>query len=401
MLPEDLWARLKFGNRYSANAYIPQAGSNLEIMLETQVAKLNLEADSNDNGLQRASGVTLTDSSIIKANSEVILSAGTYQSPGLLEISGIGQKQVLEAAGVEQIIDLPGVGENLQDHLDFFISYQLKPEFSPGFDMLTVNATYATEQLNLWRNGSLSQYDQSDKIYAFLDWAKVTPRNNHLTALAEEVIQERGNEATVVDLVKLQYLTDETVPQFEAELIDGYLGDKGYPNEDSPLYGQMFLSIFIEIMHTLSRGHVHISSANLSDPPIIQGNWVSNEYDMQSCIESLKFARKIAHTEPLASAWVAEYEPGDNVTTDAQWREYVKATAESADHPLGTCAMLPRNASGVVDPKLMVYGTSNVRVVDASIIPLQPSAHIQTAVYGIAEMAADFIVDDWAQSTTL
>lgn len=369
-------------------------------MLDTQVAKLNLKTDPSGSGLQRASGVTLGDGSTIKADHEVILSAGAYQSPGLLENSGIGQKRTLEAVGVEQLIDLPGVGENLQDHTDFFVSYQLKPEFTPGFDMLTVNATYAAEQLDLWRNGSLSQYDQSDKVYAFLNWGQVTSREKQLVSLAEQVVRDRGNDTTVVDLIKLRHLKDDSIPQFEAELIDGYIGYKGYPNENSSLYGQMFMSIFIENMHMLSRGNVHISSANLSDSPTIQGNWLSNEYDMQSSIECLKFARKIAHTEPLASALVTEYEPGYNVSTDAQWREYIKATAGSADHPLGTCAMLPRDEGGVVDPKLIVYGTSNVRIVDASIIPVQLSAHIQTAIYGIAEMAADFIVNDWVSDTT-
>ncbi|CAN8100133.1 unnamed protein product [Discula destructiva] len=383
---------------YSANAYIPQAGPNLEVMLETRVAKLIFEPHSDGSGLQRASGATLTDGTFIEAKSEVILSAGSFQSAGLLEISGIGQNSVLETAGIQQLIELPGVGENLQDHIDFFLSYELKPEFSPGFDTLAVNATYAAAQLDLYRNGDPSQYDQSDKVYAFLNWKQVAGNDSLLVGLAGEVLEERGNDTTAIDRIKLGYLTDDTIPQFEAELIDGYLGGKGYPSAESPLYGRTFLTIFIEIMHTLSRGNVHIASADITDPPAIDGNWLSNEYDIQASIASLKFARTIAQTEPLASAWVAEYEPGLDVTTDEQWRQFVKDTAGSTDHPLGSCAMLPREDGGVVDPRLVVYGTSNVRVVDASIIPVQPSAHIQTAVYGIAEMAADFIVGDWNSS---
>lgn len=359
------------------------------------MAKLNLEPLADGSGLQRASGITLIDGTVITATSEVIISAGSYQSPGLLELSGIGQASVLEAAGIEQLIDLPGVGENLQDHIDFFISYQLEPEFSPGFDTLTLNSTYAEEQLSLWRNGSLSQYDQSDKIYAFMNWDQVVGNDSYLVELAEEVLQQRGNDTSASDRAKLGYLMDDSVPQFEAELIDGYIGTKGYPSVGTSLYGDTFFSIFISIMHTLSRGHVHIASANINDPPAIDGRWLSNEYDVQIAIASLKYARKIANTEPLASTWLTEYEPGLDVSTDEQWRQYVLDTAGSTDHPLGTCAMLPRADGGVVDPRLVVYGTSNVRVVDNSIIPVQPSAHIQTAAYGIAEMAADFIVDDW------
>lgn len=383
-----------FGNRYSANAYIPQAGPNLEILLGTRVAKLNLGADGSD--LLRASGVTLTDGVVITASSEVILSAGSYQSPGLLELSGIGKASVLEAVGIEQLIDLPGVGENLQDHIDFFLSYQLKPEFRPGFDTLAVSPTYANEQMALWYGGSLSQYDQSDKVYVFTNWTPVVDNSTNLIELAKNVLSQRGSDLTVADMVKLDHLADPSVPQLEAELIDGYLGSKGYPDVDSPLYGETFLSIFVEVMHPLSRGTVHITSADISDPPAIDGNWLSNEYDIQIAIASLKFARKIANTEPLASTWLTEYEPGGNVTTDDEWRQFVVDTAASTDHPLSTCVMLPRDTDGVVDPRLVVYGTSNVRVVDASIIPVQLSAHIQTAVYGIAEMAADLIVDEWA-----
>lgn len=369
------------------------------MVLNTRVAKLILEPLSNGSGLQQATGVILVDGTSISANVEVILSAGAYQSPGLLELSGIGRSNVLAAAGVEQVIDLPGVGENMQDHVDFFLSYQLKPEYRPGFDTLAVNTTYAAEQLALWYNGSLSQYDQSDKVYAFLNWEQVAGVNgsSRLVNLAHDVVRQRGNATTAVDLQKLAYLSeDDAVQQFEAELIDGYVGTKGYPNADSPLYGATFLTIFVNIMHPLSRGTVHITSANISDPPAIDGQWLSNEYDLQSSIASLQFARKIAHTEPLASAWVSEYEPGEHVATDAQWADYVKDTAASTDHPAGTCAMLPLEDGGVVDSRLIVYGTSNLRVVDASIIPIQPSAHIQTAVYGIAEMAADFIIEDWS-----
>lgn len=106
---------------YSANSYVPQAGPNLDLLLSTRVAKINLEIPYKGSRVRRgsedsvvATGVTLQDGSVIRAGKEVILSAGSLQSPGILELSGIGQKSVLDAVGIEQIIDLPGVGENLQ-----------------------------------------------------------------------------------------------------------------------------------------------------------------------------------------------------------------------------------------------------------------------------------------------
>ena len=97
----------------------------------------------------------------------------------------------------------------------------------------------------------------------------------------------------------------------------------------------------------------------------------------------------------MSDVWVSEYEPGlDKVNTDAEWRDFVLNTTLSIYHPVGTCSMLPRKDGGVVDSKVKVYGTTNLRVVDASIIPVLISAHLQTAVYGIAEMAAEIIISD-------
>jgi choline dehydrogenase-like flavoprotein len=150
------------------------------------------------------------------------------------------------------------------------------------------------------------------------------------------------------------------------------------------------------IQHPFSRGSVHITSKDPSAKPALDPNYLSHEYDVQAAVNAIKFARKIATSPPLSSAWISEYEPGlDVVETDAQWREFVLNTIASIDHPLGTCAMLPKSDGGVVDPSLKVYGTSNLRVVDASIIPLLISAHPQTAVYGIAEFAAVKIIADY------
>jgi choline dehydrogenase-like flavoprotein len=151
-------------------------------------------------------------------------------------------------------------------------------------------------------------------------------------------------------------------------------------------------------MHPLSRGNVHIASSNINDNPVLNPNYLSNEYDIQAAIAAIKYTRKIANTAPLSSVWVAEYEPGQaavpETNNDAQWRDFVLNTTLSIFHPVGTCAMLPEDKGGVVNPRLIVYGTTNLRVVDASVMPVLISAHIQTAVYGIAEMAAQMMIAD-------
>jgi choline dehydrogenase-like flavoprotein len=378
-----------YNRSYSANAYLPAAGTNLVVLTNTVVAKVNLQTSGNK---QVATGVTLSTGDTIAASKEVILSAGSIQSPGLLERSGIGQPSVLSALGITQKVNLPGVGENLQDHLRIQTSYQLKPNYT-SFDILRHNAAYATEQLQLWKDGRFSRYDYTGSAYTFVNWLSLGALSQMLP-LAIRAAATSASSATV--RAQLSLVSNPAVPQVEVIFSDGYTGTKGYPPPTSPLYGASFFTLIAAIQHPFSRGSVHITSPDPSANPSLDPNYLSHEHDIQAAVRAVKFARKIATSAPLSSLWTSEYEPGlDRVETDAQWREYVLNTTVSIYHPLGTCAMLPRAEAGVVDPSLRVYGTANLRVADASIIPLLISAHIQTAVYGIAEFAAVKIVADY------
>ncbi|KAF5576358.1 choline dehydrogenase mitochondrial [Fusarium pseudoanthophilum] len=378
-----------YNRSYSANAYTEISGSNLEILADTTVAKINVSGPAAKKKAI-ATGVTLQDGTYVKARREVILSAGSILSPGLLEQSGIGSKSVLSAAGIKQIIDLPGVGENLQDHLRVMTSYQLKPEFL-SFDALRSNATFAAEQLALWNAGKRSLYDYTGSAYTFSTWKQALGNDAKLVSLAKEAA---GKDASKVDKKKLDFLKDSTVPQVEVIFSDGYTGVKGYPAATSPLFGKGFVTLIGVVMHPLSRGSVHINPSDPAGKPTINPNYLSNSHDVEAVLQTVKYNRKIANTEPMRSIWVDEYEPGLDVKTDEQIKDYVLRTTLSIFHPSGTCAMLPKADGGVVDAKLKVYGTENLRVVDASVIPLLISAHIQTAVYGIAEIAAELIIKD-------
>ncbi|KAJ0382128.1 hypothetical protein COL922a_013180 [Colletotrichum nupharicola] len=372
-----------YNRSYSANAYVPIAGSNLEILSDTTVVKVNLEQVGDE---QQATGVTLQDGTVIAANKEVILSAGSIQSPGLLELSGIGQASVLNSSGIAQVIDLPGVGENLQDHLRIQSSYQLKPEYT-SFDILRSNTTYAAEQLALWNAGEVSLYDYTGSGYTFTTWAQALGNDSQMVALAKEAA---GEDPSKVDAKKLEFMTNPAIPQLEVIFSDGYTGVKGYPASTSPLFGKGFFTLIAAIMHPMSRGNIHTNPADTTGKPIINPNYFAHEHDLEAAIQAIKYCRKIATTEPMASIWESEYEPGlDVVQTDEQWKEFALNTTLSIFHPVGTCSMLPKEDGGVVDANLKVYGTSNLRVVDASVIPLLVSAHVQTAVYGIAEIAAE------------
>ncbi|KAK0617742.1 GMC oxidoreductase [Immersiella caudata] len=379
---------------YAANGYLAQAGPNLHVLTNTRVAKINLAAKSPSSS-RVATGVTLQNGTVISAREEVVLSAGSIQSPGLLELSGIGRQDVLSTAGVSQVIDLPGVGENLQDHIRIQASYELKGNYK-SFDMLRYNTTFATEQLNLWRQGQLSMYDYTGSAYTFMNWDQAVGTNASavLKSLARSVA---GTSISVIDQKRLSFLSNPAVPQLEVIFSDGYTGVKGYPLPDTPLYGKNFFTLIAAVMHPLSRGSVHITSSNISTHPTLNPNYLSNEYDVQAAMTAIKYVRRIANTPPMSDLWVTEYEPGlvavpDAANNDALWRDFVTNTTLSIFHPVGTCAMLPRSQGGVVDAKLTVYGTTNLRVVDASVMPVLISGHIQTAVYGIAERAAEIMI---------
>ncbi|GAB7325561.1 hypothetical protein MBLNU13_g09561t1 [Cladosporium sp. NU13] len=379
---------------YSAVEYLPLAGPNVRIVTGVEVAKVNLD---EYNGEYVATGVSLINGTVIMARREVIVSAGTLKSPQLLEQSGIGNTSLLQKAGVRVLIDLAGVGENLQDHPRIQAAFQLRDSYT-SFDRLKYDAEYAAEQRRLYNANQLSAYDYVASAYSYQNWSSILgqEKETELVEIAKRVTAEYNS---VVDNKKLQWLTDSnlsaSVPEAEFLLSDGYSGLKGYPKPGDPLYGKGFTTVFAALMHPLARGYVHINPSDPSAKPVYDPAFASNEYDLKALVELSKYIRRIATTAPFSSIWVDEYEPGLEVDTDEEWENFVKNNVNTFYHPVGTCAMLPRKDGGVVDSELKVYGTRNLRVVDASVIPVLVSAHPQTGIYGIAERAAMLISGSW------
>ncbi|KAK3661724.1 hypothetical protein LTR56_000213 [Elasticomyces elasticus] len=383
-----------YNRSYSAVEYLPRGGPNLKVWTNTEVATVNLV---KQDGCYLATGVTLLDGSVVNARKEVIVSGGTIKNPQILELSGIGSSAILAAAGIAQKIDLPGLGENLQDHPRIQASYQLKSNYT-SFDRLRHDPPYAAAQLALWVAGNLSAYDYAASAYSYQSWSSIVGNDSSLVEAAKSVVATTENN--VVDKKKLEFLTNakysKTIAQAELVLSDGFTGTRGYPAANSTLFGAGFETIIGALMHPLARGYVHIKSDNASEHPAYNPAFASNEYDLQGLIAIAKYIRKVATTAPFSDAWLTEYEPGfDVVQTDEQWKTYVLNNTQPFYHPVGTCAMLPRADGGVVSPELMVYDTTNLRVVDASIIPILVSAHPQTGIYGLAERAAEIIAARW------
>ncbi|KAF1932542.1 GMC oxidoreductase [Didymella exigua CBS 183.55] len=370
--------------RSYAPEYLKLAKANLEVKLETRVSKINFQG-------KIATGVTLENGTVVHARKEVILCAGSFQTPGLLELSGVGNATLLKKLGIPVVKNLPAVGENLSDHIRIQSSYQLRPEY-PSFDVLK-NTTRAAIELAAYNAGQVSLYDYTASGYAYFPWDIVS---NDTAAKFRTLVQGDTSLTSAVGKVKKSYFSpphSATVPQLEVIFSDGYTGLKGYPATNSTLFGIGTFSLIGVVQHPLSKGSVHINSRNISDKPFINPNYLSHPYDLQAAIDLAKFLRTIACTAPLKDVWTEEYEPGKAVQTDEDWKNYALANTLSIYHPIGTAALLPEKDGGVVSTHLHVYGTERLRVVDASIIPLLPSAHIQTLVYGIAERAAEMIVD--------
>jgi choline dehydrogenase-like flavoprotein len=363
--------------------YIARAGDNLVFMFNTTVHRVQLDKKGS-----KATGVVLTDGTFVRARKEVVVSAGSLLSPKILEFSGIGQKTVSNNALIKQMVDLPGVGENLQDHLRIQTTYELKPNLL-GVDILKYNTTLAALELELWKRGKPSLYQYAGSCYGFLTWKQALGDDNKLVRLA----MQSANMSNPVDRRKLELLTDpgSKAPGLEGVFSDGYIGTTGYPKNGTAGYGRQYATLLAGVQHPLARGSVHINGSDPVNKPLVDPRYLGTPYDLEALLSAAKYTRKMAKTAPFKDVWVSEYDPGKNTETDAEWETYIRNNVFTFYHPLGTCAMLPKKDGGVVEPQLRVYGVENLIVVDASVIPMIVSAHIQTAIYGIAERAAEMI----------
>jgi choline dehydrogenase len=147
-------------------------------------------------------------------------------------------------------------------------------------------------------------------------------------------------------------------------------------------------SLAVSVMHPLSRGTTHINTTDPFDSPVLDPRWLTNPTDRQILMEALLFNRMIVTTPPMVQLQAAQVSPW-SWFNDSMLEWFINDGIRTEFHPSGTCAMLPLNLGGVVDSHLRVYGTQNLRIVDASVLPMIPAAHLQAVVYGVAEKVSD------------
>lgn len=180
------------------------------------------------------------------------------------------------------------------------------------------------------------------------------------------------------------------IGQIETDLINGYFSAGG----PGPSPNNTYITLLAALQHPLSRGTCHITTSNPLTLPAVDPHYLEKSWDLEMLVLGVKTMRKLAATPAFQKYLVSgEAFPGLSVATDDDIRTFVKKNIATEYHPIGTASMLPLGDGGVVDPTLKVYGTSNLRVADASIMPLHICAHIAATTYAIGERAATFIKD--------
>jgi choline dehydrogenase-like flavoprotein len=379
---------------YSATAYLfsNYNRSNLRVQTNALVTKINWASESNVSNV-RATGVTFISEGktfSVTAKREVILSGGTVNTPQILELSGIGSKSVLSNAGIKQMVNLESVGENLQDHTYSSAVWERLGD-AITLDTLRNNETFAKGQLELYHTDSSSPASILTETVPSLSYVSLSTLVG--SAAAAKLISEveafvnastAPYKSTLQAQISFLKHHGDSIGQMELIAVDGY-----FATSAAPVAGKTYSTFLAAPQHLFSRGSIHVNSSSPTAYPVINPNYYSVPFDVKIATAGTAYLRKIAGTPAFQQILGLEILPGSGANLET-YTTTVGFTTEY--HPVGTASMLPRNHGGVVDASLTVYGTQNVRVVDASIIPIHISAHIQGTVYGIAEKAADIIL---------
>ncbi len=332
----------KNGMRNStAVAYLHPAleRDNIAIQGEAQVHRLIIE-DGRCVGVAFESG---GKSFKVKSKAEVILSSGAIGSPQLLMLSGIGPAQDLEALGIDVVLDLPGVGENLQDHYMAPVAYA------------------CTKPVSL---AQASNPEEAEKLAQGM-------------GLLTSNIGEAGGYLTISE--------DATAPDLQFHFAPGYFIADGAGNPD----GDGF-SLLPGIVGTRSVGNLKLASSDAADKPLINPNVYGDERDLDVVVEGVKIARKILNSAAFDGYRGEEMFPGATVQTDEEIREFVRGNTQTIYHPVGTCKM-GKDEMAVVDAQLRVHGIDGLRVADASIMPTIINGNTNAASIMIGEKCSDLI----------
>ncbi|PXF43763.1 Alcohol dehydrogenase [acceptor] [Gracilariopsis chorda] len=362
------------GNRESpATAYLNsiRARRNLTVQTGVTVERIIFE---QGNGVPRASGVSYVKAdgnrATVKAEKEVLLSAGVYASPQLLMLSGVGPAEHLEGMGIPIVADVPAVGQNLQDHAAVMLSYESQ---APQLDK---------------RNSSVYYTERTGKnIGTILNY--IFRGKGPLTSPMCEAggfVKSDGSMGTC-DL-QLRFIPFVSEPDPYHSLADFATAGSYLKNESNRPAGFTLQSV---AARPRSRGWVSLRSTDVRDSVRIHGNWMADTQDLRTLVQGLKLCREIACQDALKEYRGREAYPGKEVVSDQALEKYVLNTCHTANAMVGTCRM-GRGEDCAVDSELRVRGVEGLRVIDSSVMPTLPGGQSGAPTMMIAEKGADLVL---------
>jgi len=346
---------VKNGQRCSAAvAYLHPVMERANLRVETEALATRVLIEGG-----RAVGVEYIqkgEQKQARANAEVILAGGAINSPQLLQLSGLGPAALLKAHGIDVVADLPGVGENLQDHYVIATTYRLK-RGTVSVNELTRGARFLGETLK----------------YLFQRRGLLTLSAAHIAVFCKSRAELAG-------------------PDIQFHILPATMDtEKLLAEQKMELEGEPGLTIAPCQVRPESRGSIRIRSPNPTVYPEIRPNYLSDPIDQQVAVAALHWGRKIA-AQPALAKWIDhELLPGPDVKTDDDLLAFARMAGSTIYHPVGTCQM-GHGPQAVVDPQLRVRGVQGLRVVDASVMPRLVSGNTNAPTIMIAEKAADLIL---------
>jgi choline dehydrogenase len=345
----EIQTTTKKGRRWSAaDAFLrPALGrDNLKLLTGALVHRITLERG-------RATGVDYErEGKRERATTrcEVILAAGSYGSPQLLMLSGIGPADHLREVGVEAVVDAPGVGGNLQEHPFALFNWR-------STDPVTLDDAAQPKHLARW----------------------VLTRTGKLTSvIGEGVIHWRSTDGLAA-------------PDFQIYFAPVFFWQHGLSKSNQPC-----ITLGCSLQAPESRGTVRLRSDKAADPPRILNNLLTADADVEAMLRGIDFVRELAQTAPLSGLLGERLNPGETIVERHQLVNWLRAECQHIYHPAGTCRIGPPG-EGVVAPDLKLYGIEGLRVCDASVIPRITSGNTNAPTYMIAERGADLILGEQPQ----
>ncbi|KAF1971169.1 alcohol oxidase [Bimuria novae-zelandiae CBS 107.79] len=383
------------GERSQArNSYfdpVKSTRSNLKLLLRTEATELVLE-----NGKKlTAKGVKVLDkttgkTSTVYANKEVVLAAGSVNTPKLLQLSGIGPRSVLQAAGIKVKLAHDGVGANFQDHPYTLVTFNTSFASNPNPQSLATDPAFnasAWAQYEANKTGPLTQ--GRGNSLAMISLPQVAPKT--YGTIAKQIQDQKndsylpaiytGSKKLIAGVAAQRKVLAQLFQNKNAAVVEYPVGPGG-------------AGVLVGLEKPLGRGSITINPADPRGPPKILYNALSNPVDKAVLASCVRYLRTVWQRPEVAKFKLVETSPGAQYTTDEAIIDKMNAAgtiSPTLSHPSGSCAMMPEKYGGCVSDKLLFYGVEKLSIVDASILPLVPSQHIQSTMYAVGEKAADLI----------